>query len=53
MSQIIPSTDISGSIEMSEHLYALIAEAEEQIADGAELIDVDEVFSKLRVKYAA
>ena len=32
-------------------LYAKLAEAEKQIADGVELIDADEVFSELREKY--
>jgi prevent-host-death family protein len=33
-------------------LYAKLAEAEKQVADGVELIDADEVFSKLRAKHA-
>ncbi|MDR3288071.1 MAG: type II toxin-antitoxin system Phd/YefM family antitoxin [Peptococcaceae bacterium] len=32
-------------------LYAKLAAAEKQVADGAELIDADEVFSRLRVKH--
>jgi prevent-host-death family protein len=32
-------------------LYAKLAEAEKQVADGAELIDADEVFSRLRAKH--
>ena len=33
------------------NLYAKLEEAEKQIADGAELIDADDVFARLRVKY--
>ena len=33
-------------------LYARLAEAEKQVADGAELIDVDDVFARLRNKFA-
>ena len=33
-------------------LYAKLSEAEKQVADGVDLIDADEVFSKLRVKHA-
>ena len=33
------------------NLYAKIEEAEKQVADGVELIDADDVFSKLRAKY--
>ena len=32
-------------------LYAKLAEAEKQVADGAELLDADDVFSNLRTKY--
>jgi len=32
-------------------LHAKIAEAEQQVAAGAPLIDADEVFAKLRAKY--
>ena len=32
-------------------LYAKLAEAEKQIADGVELIDADDVFASLRAKY--
>ena len=33
-------------------LYDKLTEAEKQLADGAELIEADEVFAKLRKKYA-
>lgn len=33
-------------------LYAKLMEAEKQIADGMELIDAEDVFTKLRTKYA-
>ena len=33
-------------------LFARLAEAEKQVADGAELIDADDVFVRLRKKYA-
>jgi prevent-host-death family protein len=32
-------------------LYAKLAEAEKQVADGVELIDADDVFARLRKKY--
>ena len=32
-------------------LYAKLAEAEKQVADGAKLISADDVFTKLRTKY--
>ena len=33
-------------------LYAKLAEAEKQVANGAELIGADDVFTRLRAKYA-
>ena len=33
------------------NLYNKLEEAEKQVADGAELIDADEVFARLRTKY--
>ena len=33
-------------------IYSKLAEAEKQIADGAELIDAKDVFARLREKYA-
>ena len=33
------------------NLYAKLAEAEKQVADGVELIDADDVFAKLRKKH--
>ena len=33
------------------NLYAKLAEAEKQIADGVELIDADDVFARLRKKH--
>ena len=32
-------------------LYAKLAEAEKQVADGVELIDADDVFARLRKKH--
>ena len=32
-------------------LYAKLAEAEKQVAGGAQLIDADDVFARLRAKY--
>ncbi|MCL1808766.1 MAG: type II toxin-antitoxin system Phd/YefM family antitoxin [Clostridiales bacterium] len=32
-------------------IYSKLAEAEKQTADGAELLDADDVFAKLRIKY--
>ena len=33
------------------NLYAKVEKAEKQIANGAELIDADDVFARLRAKY--